>query len=71
MYELAKELGVSNHDLMTVLAEMSVDVKSHASTLDAEVIDKVKAAFKKKNVPEKKVEKHEKRGEIVLPANVS
>ncbi|MHB0913403.1 MAG: translation initiation factor IF-2 [Armatimonadota bacterium] len=47
VYDLAKELKVSNHDLMTALANLGVQVKSHASTLDAETIEKVKAVFKK------------------------
>ena len=47
VYELAKELGVSNHDLMTALSEIGVAVKSHASTLSPEEIDKVKPVVQK------------------------
>jgi len=48
VYELAKELDMSNHDLLTALAEMGVEVKSHSSSLEAETVEKIRKALKKR-----------------------
>jgi len=42
IYQLAKDLGIESKDLMTVLDEMGVEYKSHASTLDEETADTVR-----------------------------
>jgi len=55
VYELAKELGMSNHDLLAKLAEMGVEVKSHSSSLAPEVADKARADLAEKSkTPAKK-----------------
>jgi len=36
VYELAKMLGLSNKDLMQILEDLGVDVKTHMSSIDAE-----------------------------------
>ncbi len=42
VYELAKELNLSNHDMIAKLAEMGIEVKSHASGLEDDIVAKVK-----------------------------
>lgn len=47
VYELAKELNMSNRDLLTALAELGVEAKSHSSSLDPETVDRVRGILKK------------------------
>jgi translation initiation factor IF-2 len=42
IYQLAKDLGVDTKDMLTMLADMGVDFKSHASSLDADVAEAVR-----------------------------
>ena len=42
IYQLAKELGVENKELLTKLDEMGVEYKSHSSTLDHETAEIIK-----------------------------
>ena len=47
IYELSKSLGVSNKDVIDALkAEFGVDVKSHASSIDQDVADKIESILK-------------------------
>lgn len=46
VYELAKELEMSNHDLLEKLAGMGIEVKSHSSSLDADTAEKIRTALK-------------------------
>ena len=43
IYQLAKELGLENKALLTMLEEMGVEAKSHASSLDDETAEAVRA----------------------------
>ncbi len=44
IYELSKELGMTNQELMDLLEKkFNITVKSHASSIEAEVADKVRA----------------------------
>lgn len=45
IYELAKQLGVTNKDLMAKLKSINVEATSHMSVLDAEVVEKVKKLY--------------------------
>ncbi|GHT00365.1 translation initiation factor IF-2 [Synergistales bacterium] len=47
VYELAKLLGKSNKDIMKILEDLSVDVKTHMSSIDDDVAQKVEDALKK------------------------
>ena len=42
VYELARDLSMENKALLEKLAEMKVDVKSHMSSLDDEIIAQIK-----------------------------
>ena len=47
VYELAKELNMSNHDVISALAGMGIEVKSHSSSLDEETASKFKESLRK------------------------
>lgn len=66
VYELAKELNISNQEVMSALADLGVEVKSHASSVDEEAVGALKEALKKDG----KVAA-EKRPEITLPDQVT
>ncbi len=44
VYELARDLNMTNKALVDKLQEMDLPVKSHMSTLDAEMVDRIKMA---------------------------
>ncbi len=55
VYELAKELGVSSKDLLTLCEQYNIEVKNHMSTLEEEQAERLAGALKKgKAVPEEK-----------------
>ena len=47
VYELAKELGLSSRDVLSALAAVGVVAKSHASTVDDDIVSKLKEAAEK------------------------
>jgi translation initiation factor IF-2 len=48
VYELSKQLGLPNKDIISLLADkFGVDVKNHASSVDADVVDKLTALLQK------------------------
>ena len=53
VYELAKELGLDNKEMLAKLADAGVDVASHASSLSEEDLQKLKTLD---NPPEEKIE---------------
>ena len=53
VYELAKNMGLDNKDLLARLAEAGIDVKSHSSSLSEEELEKFQAF---NNPPEEKIE---------------
>ena len=59
VHELAKELGVDNKDLMEALKKKEVDVKSHMSSLEDNVVADLKKEFGKAASTEKAGEKKE------------
>ena len=56
VYELAKELGRSSKELMEVLAEKNIEIKSHMSSLEEEDAQMLRKTFsaKKEEAPKKK-----------------
>lgn len=57
VYELAKELNLSNTEMLDKLNKMGINVKSHLSTLEESEVEKVKGnSGKKVNKEEKKQE---------------
>ena len=59
VHELAKELGVDNKDLMEALKKKDVEVKSHMSSLEDNVVADLKKEFGKSAGAEKAGEKKE------------
>ena len=50
VHELAKELGITNNELIGNLKKLGIEVKSHLAALDDEVVEKVRKNVKKKEV---------------------
>jgi translation initiation factor IF-2 len=46
VYELARDLNMTNKDLLAKLREMDIEINSHMSSLDEEVTSRVKSALK-------------------------
>ena len=42
VYEAAKDMGMSSEALVSILKSMSVDVKSHMSSIDDNVVEQVR-----------------------------
>lgn len=53
VYELARKIGVSTKDVTSALSELGIEGKTHSSTLDPEIIEKIEQLFKKKAAPAK------------------
>jgi translation initiation factor IF-2 len=54
VHELAKELGISNNDIKNLLAQNGIEVKSHMSAVDDNMINIVKKTYGKKQTVEDK-----------------
>ena len=65
VYELAKELGKSNKEMMELLNEKGIEVASHMSTLSEEQINAVKS----KAAPEKQEAKKKNIVQVFRPQN--
>ncbi|HRR92085.1 MAG TPA: translation initiation factor IF-2 N-terminal domain-containing protein, partial [bacterium] len=71
VYELAKKLGVSTHELLEVLKDLGVETKSHFSKIDEETADTIESILssstkteEKEDVMERKVMEQQKEEEI-------
>jgi translation initiation factor IF-2 len=53
VHELAKKLKISSKEMLTKLAELGVEAKSHTSSVDAAVVKKALTALEKKKKPAK------------------
>jgi len=62
VYEAAKDMGMSSEALVSILRSLSVDVKSHMSSIDESVVEQVrlKLAREKEAVKEEEARKREK-----------
>ena len=47
VYEVARELGLENADLMARVAKLGISVRNHMSSLEPADVDRVKRAFDK------------------------
>ena len=47
VHELAKELGLESKELLAILSEKEIPVKSHASSLESEIVEKIREERKK------------------------
>ena len=53
VHELAKELGVENKELLETLRKKDIDVKSHMSSLEEDVISMLRTAYPSGKTTEK------------------
>lgn len=53
IYELAKKIGVSNKDIINTLSKFGIEGKTHSSSIEPEIAEKVERAFKKAEAPAK------------------
>ncbi|HEY7727688.1 MAG TPA: translation initiation factor IF-2 N-terminal domain-containing protein, partial [Candidatus Eisenbacteria bacterium] len=62
VYEAAKEMGMSSEALVGILRSMSIEVKSHMSSIGEDVVGQVrqKLAKEKEAVKEEEARKREK-----------
>ncbi|HAX52523.1 MAG TPA: translation initiation factor IF-2, partial [Lachnospiraceae bacterium] len=58
VHELAKELGMENKELIDILAKKNVEVKSHMSSLEDEVVEDLRKRSKSKNSVEEPKKKN-------------
>lgn len=70
VYELAKELNITNTEMLELLKNEKIEVKSHLSTLDESDVEEVKKKFKKKNVKEEKKVNDSKNQVHIIRRNV-
>ena len=54
VYELAKEMNLSNTEMLEKLNKMGIEAKSHLSTLEESDVSKIKGNVSKKSVKEDK-----------------
>lgn len=73
VYELAKELGLSSKEMVEKLKDYGVDVKTHMSTLDSEMVELVKAEIEEQRAKEEEAQESEARskGEIVVKPGIT
>ncbi|MBC7320994.1 translation initiation factor IF-2 [bacterium] len=70
VYELAKRLGVSSHDLLEILKDLGVEAKSHFSKIDEEVVETVESliepshSVKEEQKVDMEVKKSERKEEV-------
>jgi len=64
VYELAKKLGISSHELLEILEDLGVEVKSHFSKIDEEVADTIESLIKPSSSTEEEVEVNMEPGKI-------
>ena len=66
VYELAKMLGKSNKELMKVLEDLGIEVKTHMSSIENEVAQLVEEALTESPKQEKKGEDPAEKTKIAL-----
>ena len=73
VYEAAKEMGMSSEALVAILKSMTVDVKSHMSSIGDDVLEKVrsKLAREKEAVKEEEARRKEKAAQAAQAANAA
>ena len=47
VYELAKELGINNNEMIESLKKMGIEVKSHLSSIEDDIVEKMRKSVKK------------------------
>lgn len=68
VHELAKKLGVGNKEILKALSDIGIKGKTHSSTVEPEVAEKVEKLLKKKAAPAVKPKKAAAKPEKKKPA---
>ena len=51
IYELARELKVENKDVINYAKKLGLEIKSHMSTIEGDILKKVKEKFTSESLP--------------------
>ena len=51
VYEIAKEVGIPNKDLIAKIRALGLEVNNHMSSLDADDVARIKRSLEKEKVP--------------------
>ncbi|OWZ84276.1 translation initiation factor IF-2 [Natranaerobius trueperi] len=70
IYQLAKDLGVDNKELVDTLNELDIEAKNHMSTITEEEAETVKELFVDKEPTDEKQEDSEQKLTVVPPVTV-
>ena len=65
VYELAKEMNLTNQEMIEKLKNIGVEVKSHLSTVEDSVVEKLKGGATKKTEKAPKEEKKQEQMHII------
>ena len=65
VYELAKEMNLTNQEMIEKLKNIGVEVKSHLSTVEDSVVEKLKGGASKKADKAPKEEKKQEQMHII------
>ena len=60
VYEIAKEVGIPNKDLIAKIRALGLEVNNHMSSLDADDVARIKRSLEKEKAGDKKVIRHAK-----------
>ncbi|MCK5800706.1 MAG: translation initiation factor IF-2 N-terminal domain-containing protein, partial [Deltaproteobacteria bacterium] len=57
LYEVAKEIGLPNKELLTKVRSMGIEVKNHMSSMDVEDVARVKQTIEKERIENREVKR--------------
>ena len=57
IHELAKELGVASKEIVSIANQLGANVKNHLSTIDEQMMEKIKNKFNNRGMNSKGMEK--------------
>jgi ribosomal protein S13 len=69
VYELAKELGVSNSRILELLPALNIEATSHMSTLTDDDVERIKAALSPAEGEVVRFDKRTGKGEVFVPTS--
>ena len=61
IHELAKELGIASKDIVSIANELGANVKNHLSTIDEQMVEKIKNKIKSKDMNSRGMEKNKEK----------
>ena len=61
IHELAKELGITSKEIVSIANELGANVKNHLSTIDEQMIEKIKNKIINKDMNNQSMEKNKEK----------